>query len=218
MRCTTTLFQKTFLEKYSRMSRKQQRGEATVEHLLDAALRVYAEAGDQGLTVGALTRASGVSPGSLYHHFGSIDGLLNALLTRWLGRLLAELTGALEGTRTAHTGIRALVGAYLGFVQTHRDAALLLHSASADRRGMADGKAIRDAQEARLSPLAQWAQGHVDSGELVPLAPPLIESLILGPVTAVARRWLSGIDDVDLDEAALLLPDRIWRAVAAEPR
>ncbi|MGW2646711.1 TetR/AcrR family transcriptional regulator [Streptomyces sp. NPDC001393] len=198
------------------MSPKQQRGEATVEQLLDAALRVYAESGEQGVTVAAVTRASGVSLGSLYHHFGSIDGLMNALLTRWLGRLLGELLAALEHTRTAHTGIRALVRAYLNFVQEHRDAALLLHSSYADRQGMADGKRLRDTQEARLSPLAQWAARYVAAGDLAPLPAPLLESLILGPVTAVARRWLSGVDDVDLDQAAVLLPERIWRAVAAQ--
>ncbi|MEV5876956.1 TetR/AcrR family transcriptional regulator [Streptomyces sp. NPDC052101] len=197
------------------MSPKQQRGEATAEQLLDAALRVYAESGEQGLTVAALTKASGVSLGSLYHHFGSVDGLMNALLTRWLGRLLGELVAALEHTRTAHTGIRALVRAYLDFVQEHREAALLLHSSYADRRGMADGKRLRDAQEARLSPLAQWAQRYVASGDLAPLPAPLLESLILGPVVAVARRWLSGAGDVDLDQAAVLLPERICRAVAA---
>ncbi|KOV70742.1 TetR/AcrR family transcriptional regulator [Streptomyces sp. MMG1121] len=197
------------------MSRKQQRGEATVETVLDAALRVYAEAGDQGLTVGAVTKASGVSPGSLYHHFGSIDGLMNALVARWLERLLGELVGALEGTRTAHTGIRALVGAYLGFVQEHREAAALLHSSYADRQGMADGRRLRDAQEARLSPLAQWAQRYVDAGELAPLPAPLLEALILGPVIAVARRRLSGIEDANLDEAAVVLPDRIWLSVSA---
>ncbi|MFI6253111.1 TetR/AcrR family transcriptional regulator [Streptomyces sp. NPDC051016] len=196
------------------MRRKQQRGEATYEQLLDAALRVYAESGDQGLTVGAVTKASGVSLGSLYHHFGSIDGLLDALLMRWLGRLLEATLTSLEGTRSARTGIRAIVTAYLGFVRDHHAAALLLHSADADRLGMRDGKGLRDAQEARLSPLAQWARGYVDAGELAPLPPGLIEVLVLGPVIGVARRWLSGVDDVDLDEAAELLPERIWRSVA----
>jgi len=199
------------------MSPKQQRGEATVEQLLDAALRVYGEAGEQGLTVGAVTRASGVSLGSLYHHFGSLDGLLDALLTRWLGRLLGEMVAALEATRTAHTGIRALVGAYLGFVQEHRDAALLLHSSHADRRSMADAEGLRDAQQARLSPLEEWVRGYVEAGELAALPLPLIEALVLGPVIAVARRWLAAGDAVNLDEVALVLPDRIWRAVAARP-
>ncbi|GGV55074.1 TetR family transcriptional regulator [Streptomyces longisporoflavus] len=195
------------------MSPKQQRGEETVDRLLDAALRVYAASGEQGVTVGALTKASGVSLGSLYHHFGSVDGLMNALLRRWLGRLLAELGASLERCRTARTGIRALVRAYLTFVQEHPDAARLLHSSYADRLGMAQARQLRDAQEARLSPMTAWMQRHVDSGEVAALPMPLIEALVLGPVVATARRWLSGFDDVDLDEAARVLPERVWRSL-----
>jgi AcrR family transcriptional regulator len=195
------------------MSPKQQRGEETAERLLDAALQVYAGSGEQGVTVSALTKSSGVSLGSLYHHFGSVDGLMNALLLRWLGRLLAELAAGVERSRTARTGIRALVRTYLTFIQEHPDASRLLHSSYADRLGMAQAKQLRDAQEARLSPMADWMRQHIDSGELAPLPMPLIEALVLGPVVATARRWLSGIDDVDLDEAARVLPERIWRSL-----
>ncbi|MFF1378297.1 TetR/AcrR family transcriptional regulator [Streptomyces sp. NPDC058308] len=195
------------------MSPKQQRGAETADRLLVAALQVYAESGERGVTVNALGRASGVSLGSLYHHFGSVDGLMNALLLRWLGRLLDELTAAVAGSRTARSGVRALVRAYLAFVQEHTDAARLLHSSYADRAGMARAKELRDTQEARLSPLADWVEEHLASGELAPLPVPLVEALVMGPVVATARRWLSGIDDVDLDEAARVLPDRIWRSI-----
>lgn len=195
------------------MSPKQQRGEATVEQVLDAALRVYAASGDQGLTVSAVTKASGVSPGSLYHHFGSLDGLVASLVLRWLSRLLSEVAGALERTRTARTGIRAVVRAYLGFVRDHPDAARLVHSVAADRYGMAHAKEIRDSQEARLSPIADWIRERLDSGELTPLPVPVIESLVLGPVVAVARRRLT-LGDVDLDGAVRDLPERIWRSVS----
>lgn len=201
------------------MSPKQQRGEVTADLLLDAALRLFAEQGEQGLTVNAVTKASGVSLGSLYHHFGSLDGLVDALTERWLGRLLSELVTAMQATRTARTGIRAIVRTHLAFVREHRDAALLLHSARTDQRNMIQARELRDSQEARLSVFATWAQSHVDSGELAPLSLPLLESLVLGPLVGVVRRWLSGIDDVelDLDEAARVLPDRIWRSVAANP-
>ncbi|MFE0100464.1 TetR/AcrR family transcriptional regulator [Streptomyces sp. NPDC059009] len=192
------------------MSPKQQRGAETADRLLDTALRVYADSGEQGVTVSALTRSSRVSPGSLYHHFGSVDGLMNALLLRWLGRLLEELAAAVERSRTARTGVRALVRTYLAFVQEHPDAARLLHSSYADRLGMAQAKQLRDAQEARLSPLADWVRAHIEAGELAPLPVPLVEALVMGPVIATARRWLSGIDDVDLDQAARILPERIW--------
>ncbi|WP_119294314.1 TetR/AcrR family transcriptional regulator [Streptomyces sp. YIM 130001] len=195
------------------MSPKQQRGEETAARLLDTALRLYAESGEQGVTVSALTGASGVSLGSLYHHFGSVDGLMKALLGRWLGRLLEALVTAVARSRSARSGVQDLVSGYLTFVQEHPDAARLLHSAYADRYGMADTRRIRDAQEARLSPLAEWLDGYVAAGELAPLSTPLLEALIMGPVVAVARRWVSGLGDVDLDEAAAVLPDRIWNSI-----
>ncbi|MGI5456897.1 TetR/AcrR family transcriptional regulator [Streptomyces sp. CA-249302] len=198
------------------MTPKQQRGEATVDRLLDAALRLYAESGEQGLTVSAVTKASGVSLGSLYHHFGSIDGLVVALAQRWLGRLLGGLVTAVQATTTTREGIDALVGAYLGFVQEYPDASRLVHSPLADRHSMQSGQEQRDAQEARVSAFALWVQPRLESGELAPLPLPLVESLVLGPVVAVARRWLSGIHDVDLDEAARVLPDRIWRSIRAD--
>jgi AcrR family transcriptional regulator len=200
------------------MSPKQQRGAATVEQLLDAALRVYAESGEQGLTVSAITKASGVSLGSLYHHFGSIDGLVDALTQRWLGRLMGELAGALQHTRTARSGIRAVTRAYLAFVQEHRTASLLLHSSRADQQNMARARELRDSQEARVSFFAGWIQHHVDTGEVAPLSQALVEALVLGPIVATARRWLSGLDDVNLEEAAKVLPERIWLSIAAEPR
>ncbi|MFB6599750.1 TetR/AcrR family transcriptional regulator [Streptomyces diastaticus] len=194
------------------MSPKQQRGAATVERALAAALSVYAREGEQGLTVGAITRAGALSPGSLYHHFGNLDGLVHALVQRWLERLLAPLATALLEADSARDGVRAAVRAYLGFVREHPDAARLLHSATADRHGMAHARELRDAQEARLSPLAAWLQHHVATGELAALPPSLLESLILGPVVATARRHLT-LGDNDLDEAARELPDRIWAAV-----
>jgi AcrR family transcriptional regulator len=199
------------------MSPKQHRGEVTADLLLDAALRLYAESGEQGVTVSAVTRVSGVSLGSLYHHFGSLDGLLTALTERWTTRLLGELVTALTATTDARAGIRAVVETYMAFVRDHPGAAMLLHSPYADERMMPKARETRDRQAANVSAFAAWAQPHIASGTLAPLSQPLLETLILGPVVALARRWLAGIRDVDLEEAARVLPDRIWRSVGAEP-
>ncbi|MFE5819503.1 TetR/AcrR family transcriptional regulator [Streptomyces sp. NPDC056479] len=200
------------------MPSKQRRGEATVDRLLDAALQVYVTEGEQGFTVKAVTDRSKVSLGSLYHHFGSLDGLFEALALRCLSRLFDELVTALAQAPNARAGVYAVVEAYLDFVRDHEDAALLLHSPAADRRGMAQGADLRDTQEARLAAFAEWVQTHVESGELAQLPLPLYESLVLGPVVGTARRWLSGIRDIGLDEAARVLPERIWRSVSAEQR
>ncbi|MEG3628910.1 TetR/AcrR family transcriptional regulator [Streptomyces poriticola] len=199
------------------MSPKQHRGEVTADLLLDTALRLYTESGEQGVTVSAVTKASGVSLGSLYHHFGSLDGLLTALTERWTHRLLGQLVTAVTATDTGPDGIRAVVEAYVGFVREHPGAALLIHSPYADERMMARAPELREAHAPSVSAFALWAQPRIESGELAPLPLPLVETLVLGPVVGLARRWLAGIQDIDLDEAVRILPDRIWRSISADP-
>ncbi|MEU1673731.1 TetR/AcrR family transcriptional regulator [Streptomyces roseifaciens] len=196
------------------MSPKQQRGEATADLLLTTALRVYAETGQQGFTVNAVTAASGVSLGSLYHHFGSFDGLAAALYTRCMEELLEEIVSAVKRSRTARTGIRALVLAYLRFTEEHRDAALFLHASAYSGYLAAHAEEIRAAKAAKLSGLGEWLRSRIGAGEIVPMPPALIEVLVMGPVAEAARRWLaSTYDDIDLTEAARILPDSIWRSL-----
>ncbi|MEU9462790.1 TetR/AcrR family transcriptional regulator [Streptomyces sp. NPDC048312] len=194
------------------MSPKQQRGEATVAQVLDCALDIYVAKGEAGLTLGAITSASGVSAGSIYHHFGSLQGVALALAQSWLDRLLDELGKALEQADDARSGVHAVVRAYLGFARLNPDAARLMHSVTADREITAHAHRVRGAQEARLAPIAAWLHAHQASGQLVDLPLPVLESLILGPVTGIVRRWLS-VGDIDMEEAVRTVPDHIWRSV-----
>ncbi|MFK0099738.1 MULTISPECIES: TetR/AcrR family transcriptional regulator [unclassified Streptomyces] len=195
------------------MSPKQQRGEATAAQVLDTALELYAAQGEAGLTLNAITSASGVSAGSIYHHFGSLQGVVLALAQSWLGRLLGEVVGALQQVTDARGGVRALTETYLRFIQEHPDAARLMHSVTADREAITNARQLRGAQEARIAPLAAWLHAHQESGELAALPIPVLESLILGPVTSIARRWLA-VGDIDIEEAIRTVPYHIWRSVS----
>lgn len=50
--------------------------------LIDATIALLDERGEQGLRIADISRRSGISVGSLYHHFGSRDGLLKAARAR----------------------------------------------------------------------------------------------------------------------------------------
>ncbi|WP_328945913.1 TetR/AcrR family transcriptional regulator [Streptomyces sp. NBC_00250] len=198
------------------MSPKQQRGEATVERLLTTALRVYADSGRHGFTVNAVTAAGGVSLGSLYHHFGSFDGLAAALYIRCTEQLHGEVVTALGRTRTARTGVRAMVTAYLRFTEEHPDAALFIHASAHSGHLVAHADRVRAAEEPLLAAIGEWMRPLVEAGEIAPIPEPLVEALIIGPAAETACRWLSGAHDVDLAQAARVLPDRIWRSLRPE--
>ncbi|WP_441248877.1 TetR/AcrR family transcriptional regulator [Kitasatospora sp. McL0602] len=195
------------------MAPKQQRGEVTADLLLTSALEVFAKSGQQGFTVNAVTAASGVSLGSLYHHFGSFDGLAAALFTRCMEQLFDEMIVAVTRSRTARTGIRALVQAYLRFTTEHRDEALFLHASAYSGYLAARAEEIRDIKAVKLAVIADWMRPRIERGEIVPIPPALIEVLVMGPAAEAARRWLSCTYDIDLDQAAQVLPDSIWRSL-----
>lgn len=200
------------------MPRKQPRGEDTAARLLDAALAVHASAGPAGFGVHAVVAESGVSLGSLYHHFGSFDGLAAALFARSLGELLDALVEALDGVKTARAGIAAVVRAYLAFTRDHRPKALFIHASSYASFVPAHAATITAATAPRVERLFIWLRPYVQKGIVVEMPEPLYEMMMIGPVAEVARRWLAGDPRLDLDDAARVLPERIWRALRRPAR
>ncbi|MFF5112023.1 TetR/AcrR family transcriptional regulator [Streptosporangium sp. NPDC000509] len=210
------------------MSPRQRRGEETRERLLAAALDLYTEKGVDGFTMTAVTATSGVSVGSLYHHFGSFDGLAAALYARCLADLLDALIAALdavpperaggpgEGTEArAAAGIRAVVTGYLDFTREHRAAARFVHASAYADFLTAHTGSIAAEKAPRLTGIQGWLRPYVEAGLVVGLPDELIEMLVIGPVAETARRWLAGAPGIDLDEASRLLPERIWRSLRA---
>ena len=55
----------------------------TREQYFDAAMSTLASVGHTGLTIRALCKTLGVTSGSFYHYFGSMDGFVEALLEYW---------------------------------------------------------------------------------------------------------------------------------------
>lgn len=184
-----------------------------MDRLLTAALEVYAASGQDGFTVNAVTSASGVSLGSLYHHFGSFDGLAAALYSRCMAELFDELIAALGRVRTARTGIRAIVTAYLRFTERRPAAARFIHASAYTGYLAAHAERVTAAKAEKLAAVAGWLRPRIVAGEIIDIPEPLLEVLLIGPVAETARRWLAGGSGIDLAHAAKVLPDRIWRSV-----
>ena len=67
------------------------RGARSREAVLDAAERLMAEHGFEAATVAALVKTAGIPASSIYHYFGSKDGVLLAVMERGARGYFAEL-------------------------------------------------------------------------------------------------------------------------------
>ncbi|WP_163552057.1 TetR/AcrR family transcriptional regulator [Candidatus Frankia alpina] len=97
-------------------SKNVERGAAPREHLLGVATRLFAERGYEGTSIDAVLTATGVSRGSLYHHFKGKDALFDAVLEAVeldVGRRLVAAVGAGGGGDPA-TALRLGCLAWIG--------------------------------------------------------------------------------------------------------
>lgn len=147
------------------------------ERVLDNAEARIASHGAETLRARTLAVDAGVSVGTIYNLFGSMDGALDALFVRLLTRFEAEARGLAHGD-DARARLMGLADAYLDFVTRHEAAwtALLAHNARREdqpddetvaRQGPAFdlvgdvlADAVRDAEERRLLARLLWSSVH----------------------------------------------------------
>jgi AcrR family transcriptional regulator len=97
------------------------RGARSREAVLDAAERLMAEQGYEAATVAALVEEAGIPASSIYHYFGSKEGVLLAVMERGAERFFAALPLAERrvGSRSEH--LRLLVETASATLERHPD-------------------------------------------------------------------------------------------------
>lgn len=192
---------------------KRKRSEATPERVLDAALAVFERGGFAGYTIHAVVRESGVSLGSIYHHFGSMDGLSAALYARCMASLLDAIGDELDGVSGPRAVITTIVRAYLRFAARERTAAAFIHAAPAASFLPAHAAAIAADKAPRFERIAAAIRPHVRSGAIAAIPEPLLELLVIGPAAEVTRRFVAGAPGITIEAAEKVIPERVWRSV-----
>ena len=179
--------------------------------ILDAALMCFSELGVESTTIQHIQAAAGCSVGSLYHHFGSKEGVAEAL---WLDAIERFNTAMLRKLRAAEGGesaVRAVVTTYCAWTARHPRLARLLHSR--DISFSAGAKEKQQAlHEAYIRQVYEIFAPHVQAGVVAELPLHAYVPLISGPIEAYVRRWLSG-DAPSPVKVQELFADAAWNAV-----
>ena len=185
--------------------------------ILDAALRLFAARGVPATSVEEICATSGASVGSLYHHFGSKEGIAAAL---YVSAVEAYQRGAVDMFRKAQTaedGFRGCVEHYLRWVQKHRELAVLMLAVdNSEIRRLASDE-VAALNESFRAEIGEWLRGRAEAGDLPDIPRDLMIPAVLGPARRFAELWLEGSTSTPIREAAGLLAEIAWRGLAACP-
>jgi AcrR family transcriptional regulator len=100
------------------MNKNVERGQATRAHLVDVATRLFATRGYDGTSIEAVLAESGVSRGSLYHHFPGKDALFWAVLEGIAARVGRQLE---QAEADAPDPVAALRAGFLTWIRVAAD-------------------------------------------------------------------------------------------------
>ena len=117
----------------------------STESILDAARDQLLESGARGLTVDAIAAASGASVGSIYHRFGSLEGLLAEMWIAAVRRCQAAVIEAIDAAPDpTEAAVRGAASMY-DFAKEHPGDARLL--AAMRREGLFEAPGSHVARE-----------------------------------------------------------------------
>ncbi len=146
------------------MSRTQeQRRAETHTRLIDAAADLFARKGFHATSAEAVATAADRTTGALYDHFGGKEGLLLALVERWVAETVADLSASLADEQTLDGRLDALWG---GVVRTDSEAGdawlllefeLWLHAVRDPEMGAAGARRFALMREGLAGALHGWA-------------------------------------------------------------
>jgi AcrR family transcriptional regulator len=88
------------------MDKRREQGQATRDHLVTVAARLFAAQGYDGTSIEAILEEAQVSRGSLYHHFGTKQALFEAVLDSVETRVTREMMGAVRDATDAVDALR----------------------------------------------------------------------------------------------------------------
>lgn len=181
--------------------------------ILEAALEGFATSGFGAITMADIRQRARASTGSIYHHFKSKEQLAAELYLDGVRDLQQHGLSALLRHSNAERGIRALIEAYLEWVETNpKLAAFLFTMRHADFLEAVDADLGRIHRES-IAGAADWFRVRMLSGELPNLTPDLLRAILYGPAAHYAQRWTRARADLDMKTAKKQLATAAWQAL-----
>jgi AcrR family transcriptional regulator len=194
------------------------RAQQTRSRVLDAAATLFARAGLDAVSMQDIRDASGVSNGSIFHHFGSKNGVaLHVYLAerRSYWDHAASALEAFDGDPVDALG--AAARATLAYQQAHPERHNFMIECASSTWTHAHAEPVKALNAEFTERFMTWAAPHVAAGRLAPLHPELVAALVFGPSQWLARSWLTGLTADPPTAYADQLVALVTRALRPDP-
>jgi len=181
--------------------------------VLEAALECFAETDVESASIAEICARSGASVGSVYHHFGSKEGIMLALLADGLEAHLVALERAL-----AHAGgdpfqcVEAVVGSLIDWVESNPRWAMFIY-ANLNSSGASSSEPILEINRRYGKLVERYFGPLIESGRIRRLPRECWSSLIVAPAHDYARRWLRDQVGNSPSSQRQVFIDAAWRTV-----
>ncbi|MEN9864894.1 MAG: hypothetical protein RL748_484 [Pseudomonadota bacterium] len=184
--------------------------------ILQAALAVFTEKGIEATTIDDIRQRSGASVGSIYHHFGTKEGIAAALFAHGLDQYWEQLRHTVAQAENAERGIHALLTAHIGWIMDKPDLARFLFARRQAVSAEHDQN-IRQRSGDHFKNLFALFKPWFAQGILRRMPRELYGPLLVGPAQEYARQWLSGRTTLAPEIAIDELSAAAWRSLAVDP-
>ena len=150
------------------------------EQILDESIKLFRERGFEGVSVGELMKAAGLTHGPFYNHFASKEALMAEGLTRDMQRA----TSSYDSYPATQQGLERYIGEYLS--QEHRDSVASGCNVAALSSEIRQHQQIREPFTIQLKGLIQklathfpWRSRRSAKGEAIHMYSAMVGAMIL---------------------------------------
>lgn len=194
-------------------SRRTRRPPDTRAAILRAALALFTRRGVAGTSIQEIRDRAGASTGSVYHHFGSKQGIAAALVTESLADYQRRAVKALDVAAGARAGVEALVRHHVAWVVADPDRARFLLMAREPGVEVAVTGQLRAQNKLFFAAIERWLaqQPELRSGPR-----DVLYALWLGPTQELTRQWLGGSSRQEPTAFTAILAGAALRALTNE--
>jgi len=182
----------------------------TDQQILTATLKLFSEKGYFNTSVRDISRESGVSIGSIYHHFKDKEGVASAIYNSLLERINSELSEIQSVHKTAHDRCHAVVSFLFELTEQEPDVMeFMLYSKH--REFLPDEIPLCSSQPFEL--MREMVKSGMQSGEIETMDVILASSCLYGAALRMITSKLDGLLEKPLYEYLDTIWKHSWKSV-----